>query len=340
MSSGSPWARVIIVNHNAGPLLQRCVAALAAQTFPGFEAVIVDNASKDGSVEALHLPDGRFRIERAGTNLGFAAANNLGAAGCGTDWIATLNPDAEPGEAWLDELRRATLRHGSAKMFGSTQINARRRDRVDGFGDVVSIYGTAWRGASGWPVTTLPEDDREVFAPCAAAALYARDAFLAAGGFDESFFCYLEDVDLGFRLRLRGERCIQVRRAEVLHLGAAIAGEDSEFSVFHRQRNRLWLIAKCVPSPLLWLMLSLQALVVPLTVLRRGAGRWDTALSGVGAGLRGLPGAWRQRRGIQAARTLSNLELARMMVWDPNQALRHAPLFLRADADVGPGERV
>jgi N-acetylglucosaminyl-diphospho-decaprenol L-rhamnosyltransferase len=217
MTSVRPWARVTIVAYNAGPWLERCVAAMATQSFRDFEVVIVDNASDDGSVAALRLPDDRFRIERAGSNLGFAAANNLGASGCEADWIATLNPDAEPNAAWLEALRGATMRHRQATMFGSTQIDARRPDRVDGFGDVVSIYGTAWRGASGAPVGTLPADDREVFAPCAAAALYARDAFLAAGGFEESFFCYLEDVDLGFRLRLGGARCIQVRRAGGRH---------------------------------------------------------------------------------------------------------------------------
>ncbi len=333
MTSGRPWARVIVIAYNAGPWLQRCVAAVAAQTFGDFEAVIVDNASDDGSVEALRLPDDRFRIERSGSNLGFAAANNLGASGCEADWIATLNPDAEPNAAWLEALRRATLRHRHATMFGSTQIDARRPDRVDGFGDVVSIYGTAWRGASGTLVGALPADDREVFAPCAAAALYALDAFLAAGGFEESFFCYLEDVDLGFRLRLGSARCIQVRRAEVRHMVAAIAGEDSDFSVFHRQRNRIWLIARNFPSPLVFLVLALQIVVVPLTVWRRGPGGWRAALRGVAAGLRGLPRALRQRGAIQRTRVLSNRELARMLVWDPRQALRHAPKFIDGKQD-------
>jgi len=250
-----------------------------------------------GSIEALQLPDERFRIERVGSNLGFAAANNLGASGCEADWIATPNPDAEPNDAWLEELRRATLRHRDATMFGSTQIDAQRPDRVDGFGDVVSIYGTAWRGASGSLVAALPADNLEVFAPCAAAALYARDAFVAAGGFEDSFFCYVEDVDLGFRLRLGGAQCIQVRRAEVRHMAGAITGEDSAFSVFQRQRNRIWLIARNVPSPLLFLVSALQIAVVPLTVWRRGPERWSTALRGVAAGLRGLPRAMRQRQG-------------------------------------------
>jgi N-acetylglucosaminyl-diphospho-decaprenol L-rhamnosyltransferase len=333
MRSARPWVRVIIVAFNAGPWLQRCVAALVAQTFTDFEAVVVDNGSEDGSIEALRLPDDRFRIEHAGSNLGFAAANNLGASGCEADWIATLNPDAEPNDAWLEELRRATLRHRDATMFGSTQIDARHPDRVDGFGDVVSIYGTAWRGASGSLVAALPADDREVFAPCAAAALYARDAFLAAGGFEDSFFCYLEDVDLGFRLRLGGAQCIQVRRAEVRHLAGAIAGEASAFSVFHRQRNRIWLIARNVPSPLVVLVLALQIAVIPLTVWRRGPGGWRAALRGVAAGLGGFPHALGQRRAIQRTRVLSNGELARMLVWDPRQALRHAPLFIDKEQD-------
>ena len=83
-------------------------------------------------------------------------------------------------------------------------------------------------------------------------------------GFDESFFCYLEDVDLGFRLRLRGERCVQVRRAEVLHAGSAISGHLSDFSVFHSYRNRIWLFAKNVPGPLLPPILAMQSAAIAL----------------------------------------------------------------------------
>jgi N-acetylglucosaminyl-diphospho-decaprenol L-rhamnosyltransferase len=331
MSSDAAWARVIVVNHNAGPLLQRCIDALAAQTFAQFEAVVIDNASSDGSIEALRLPDDRFHIERPGANLGFAAANNRAAFNCVPFWLAMLNPDAAPRATWLEEFRRATLRYPQVNMFGSTQIDARRPDRVDGFGDAYSIFGTAWRGGSGSPVADLPEDDREVFAPCAAAALYAREAFQAAGGFDESYFCYLEDVDLAFRLRLRGERCMQVRRAEVLHVGSASAGSDSDFFVFHSQRNRLWLMLKNIPSPLIWLTLVVQVAVVPIVVARRGADKWRPALQGVVAGLRGVPEILRARRSVQRGRVLGNSELARMLVWDPRKALRRAPCFIEPE---------
>lgn len=331
MTMGSPaWVRIVIVNHNAGLLLQRCIDALAAQTFGDFEAVIVDNASVDGSADGLRLPDDRFRLERSSANLGFAEANNIAAKGCEAPWIATLNPDTDARANWLAELNRATSDYPGIAMFGSTQLQARHPDRVDGFGDAYSIFGTAWRGASGWPVSRLPSGNREVFAPCAASALYARDAFLAAGGFDASFFCYLEDVDLGFRLRLKGERCMQVRAAEVLHMGSASAGADSDFFLFHSQRNRIWVMLKDVPFPLLVLVLSLQAVAVPLSVLRRGTDKWRMALRGVVAGFKQWPRVWRERRSVQTERAVGNDEIARMLVFDPRKALRRAPHFIDA----------
>ena len=227
------WVRIVIVNYNAGPLLQACLDALASQTMPDFEAVIVDNASTVQPISDLRLPDDRFQILNAGENIGFAAATNLGAKNSSAPWIAALNPDTRPRSDWLAELRSATERHKWATMFGSTQLAMDNPEIVDGFGDVLSAFGSAWRSGNGRTVRELPIGDCEVFSPCAAAALYARPSFEREGGFDESFFCYLEDVDLGFRLRLKGERCVQVRRAEVLHAGSAITGHLSEFSVFH-----------------------------------------------------------------------------------------------------------
>jgi len=331
MGSDAAWVRIVVVNHNAGPLLQLCVDALKAQTFGDFEAVIVDNASTDGSIEALRLPDDRFSVRAAGSNLGFAAGTNFGVADCNTKWMATLNPDAMPKEGWLDELRRATLRYPDVAAFGSTQINARHPDRVDGFGDAYSIFGTAWRGGSGHPMASLPDDDREVFAPCAAAAFYWREFFQLEGGFDESLFCYMEDVDFGFRLQLRGMRCMQVRRAEVLHVGSAMTGSNSDFFLFHSQRNRIWVMFKNIPSHLLWLVLLLQLAVVPFVVLRRGISSWRAALEGVVAGVRGLPEVMPKRRDVQSRRQVCTCRITRIVVWNPRKVLRHDPFFIKPD---------
>ena len=318
MNSGTSWVRVVIVNYNGGELLQSCIDALAAQSMPIFEAVIVDNASTAPPVSSLRLPDDRFQIHHAGDNIGFAAGCNLGAHGGTAPWIATLNPDAMPRPDWLAELRAATERYPWAQMFGSTQIDANDPSLVDGFGDLLAAFGTAWRSGGGLPASALPEPDREPFSPCAAAALYARPAFKAAGGFDERFFCYLEDVDLGFRLRLKGETCVQVRRAEVLHVGSAFAGRLSDFSVFHSYRNRIWLFAKCVPLLLLPPLSLLQAAGMIAALARPRARPYrGAALKGMWAGLKGLPQAFADRRRVQCQRTVSTWDVARMLVWSP-----------------------
>lgn len=318
MTGNNPWVRIVIVNHNAGAMLQDCVDALASQTMPDFEAVIVDNASTLSPISGLRLPDDRFHIRRAADNIGFAAATNLGAKGSTAPWISALNPDTKPRPAWLAELRSATERYNWATMFGSTQLAMANPDIVDGFGDVLSAFGSAWRSGNGRSVRELPDSDCEVFSPCAAAALYATPSFEREGGFDESFFCYLEDVDLGFRLRLTGERCVQVRRAEVLHAGSAISGHFSDFSVFHSYRNRVWLFAKNVPWPLLPPILGMQSVGIALSLARPSARRYRrAALRGVWAGLKGLPLALRSRTSIQRSRMTSTWQVARMMIWSP-----------------------
>jgi GT2 family glycosyltransferase len=283
-----------------------------------FEAVIVDNASMIHPISGLRLPDERFQIRHAGDNIGFAAGTNLGTKGSATPWIATLNPDTRPRPDWLAELRAATERYKWATMFGSTQLAMDDPEIVDGFGDVLSAFGSAWRSGNGRSVRELPESDCEVFSPCAAAALYATPPFEREGGFDEIFFCYLEDMDLGFRLRLRGERCVQVRRAEVLHAGSAISGHLSEFSVFHSYRNRVWLFAKNAPWPLLPLILLLQSAAIALSLAQPQARHYRrAALQGVWAGVKGLPRALQNRARVQRSRVASTWEVARMIVWSP-----------------------
>jgi GT2 family glycosyltransferase len=311
-----PWVRIIIVNYNAGGLLSACVDALAAQTMADFEVVIVDNASSDGSADTLRLPDARFRLLRAATNLGFAAANNLGARDCRAPWILTLNPDTEARADMLEAFRRGTLRYPDVTMFGATLLDAADPAIVDGLGDELSIVGIPWRGGHGQAAAGVLIGDAKVFSPCAAAALYARASFQREGGFDESFFCYLEDVDLGFRLRLSGESCVNLGEAVVLHHGSAISGRNSGFTLYHSFRNRLWLIFKDMP-PLL-LLISLPANIVCSLILlvkfdpaSRGA-----AIKGLAAGLRPPRELFKSRRRVQSQRRLTTPDLARMLSWN------------------------
>ena len=333
----TPKVTVIIVNYNSGPRLQRAMSCLAAQTFADFDVVIVDNASIDGSLGGVEAGALRLQTISNGANLGFAAANNQAAKIAKGEWFAFLNPDAYPEPDWLEQLIAATARYPDADAFGSTQIDAADAARLDGAGDGYHVFGLPYRGHFGWPVAKLPVEG-ECFAPCAAAALYRRAAFEALGGFDESFFCYGEDVDLGFRLRLAGGRAVQVARARVHHEGSGVAGRRSDFTLYHGHRNRVWTFVKNMPAALLWpalpfhLLLNL-ALLVRFIQLGAGAVYWramkDAAL--------GLGPVLEQRRAVQRARRARLSDIARVLTWSPVKAIRREAVIRPYKAPLAAG---
>lgn len=310
-----PRVSVLIVAYQSGEWLQRCVDALAAQTIEGLEAIVADNASTDGSVERLRLPDDRFRVVAMGANLGFAAANNRASKLARGEFLACLNPDAQPAPDWLERLLEAAERWPEAAAFGSTQLRYNDPDVLDGVGDVWHASGLAWRAREGRPVGTLPPE-AEVFSPCGAAALYRAADFRSLGGFDERFFCYCEDVDLGFRMRLAGRISVQAPDAVVLHEGSAISGRRSDFTIYHGHRNRIWTFVKNTPGPLLWLLLPYHLAVNAWLVtvfLRLGAAR--VLLRAYRDALRGLPAVWRDRKRVQRSRRAAVADIARACEW-------------------------
>ena len=318
-----PVASVIIVNFNSGGRLARCLAALAAQTRRDFETIVIDNQSSDGSERSARDPT--VRLVEAGSNLGFAAANNRAAEGAKGDWLIFLNPDAYPEPDWFARLLEGARRYPFADAFGSAQLDAKDPARLDGAGDVMHVLGIAYRGGFGWPAASLPPDG-ECFAPCAAAAMYRRARFIALGGFDERFFCYGEDVDLGFRLQLAGGRAVQLAGARVLHEGSGVTGRYSDFTVYHGNRNRIWLTYKNMPAEIYWPLAPLR-LLVDLYLLARafsaGVGRsyWRALRDGYGR----LPEFADARRDIQKSRKAGLARIASMLAWSPHYVSRRAP---------------
>jgi len=328
--SPHPSVCVIIVAFDAGRYLAACVDALRRQTWTDFEAIIVDNGSTDGSVSSLGPLPPSFRILAAGRNLGFAAANNLAATATQAPWIALLNPDAIAAPDWLAALVAAQSAHPDIVMFGSTQIQLADETRWDGLGDVYHASGIPWRGGHGQPVIGLAPGG-EVFGPCGAAALYRREDFLAVGGFDERFFCYVEDVDLAFRLRLRGGQALQVADAVVRHAGSASTGRSSDFTLFHSWRNRSWLFVKNMPTLLFWPLLPLHLAALALLLLSslRPKRRYRLAPSwrGLVAAATGLAPIWQSRRKIQRQRQASIGAIARAMTWSPMAPFTRRPVL-------------
>jgi GT2 family glycosyltransferase len=331
-----PTVTVAIVAYQSGAFLQPCLDALAAQTFTDFEAIIVDNESTDGSIEAARLPDARFRIETMGANLGFAVANNVAARMSRSPWLATLNPDTRADPEWLERLMAATARWPDAASFGSTQVSLDHPEELDGVGDVYHAAGVAWRARLGRPVSEVPPEG-EVFGPCAAAALYRRDVFMDLGGFDESYFCYCEDIDLAYRLRLAGWTAVQVPDAVVRHAGSGISGRTSDFTVFHGHRNRVWTYVKNTPGIWVWLLLPYHlGYNALMTYTSFRIGNLKPMVRAYWAALAGLGPVLASRRKVQKERKASTAALFRAMAWKPDSPL-HRDIARRLARPRGAG---
>ena len=287
-----------------------------AQTAKPREIILVDNASTDGSLEiASRFP--LVRLIAQTQNTGFARGNNraIEVASLELEWIVLLNSDAFVEPRWLEALLTVAKSNPEFDVFGSQLVNAADPTLLDGAGDTYHISGLVWRTAYGVPVSTLSESECEIFSPCAAAALYRRSAFEKVGGFDEGFFCYVEDVDLGFRLRLAGYRCLYVPQSVVHHVGSgSTGGQHSDFSVYHGHRNLVWTFVKNMPGLLFWLLLPLHValnLVSIVCFALRGQG--GVILRAKRDALLGLPRMWRKRQQIQKARVASIRDILRVL---------------------------
>lgn len=307
-----PLISIVIVYWNSAEYLPRCLDCLLEQTFRDFEIVIIDNGSIDRGTDRVEqkYPKLDLRLERLASNLGFATANNLGASIARGKWLVLLNVDAFPEVDWLEKLIAASRAYPQAASFSSRQLQASNPQFLDGAGDSYHVSGLAWRIGLGYPADIYGRRTSELFSPCAAAAMYLREAFVDAGGFDEDFFSYYEDVDLGFRLQLKGYRCFYVPNAVVHHIGSATFGVRSDFAFYHSHRNLVWTFFKNMPAALFWRYLPdhiVANLIYVIYYTLRGRGKvlwkakWDA--------LRDLPKALRKRQKIQNERRVSNAYL-------------------------------
>jgi GT2 family glycosyltransferase len=322
----APEISVVVVNYNAGDYLRECLASLAQQTFQDFEVVVIDNDSRDGSMERLDLCPPRTLLAAQGRNTGFAEGNNIGARLAAGRWLALLNPDAVAEPDWLEKLLAAVRARPEHRVVASLQMDLADPGRLDGAGDCYLAYGFAWRGGFGHPARAAPPAGL-CFAPCGAATFLPRDLFLEAGGFDERYFCYHEDVDLGFRLRLMGESCQFDPACRVRHAGSATSGRHSDFSVFHGSRNAVWTYVKNMPAGLLVLTLPVfLAMTVALIVRASLAGRGPATVRGLAASISGLGAAWRSRRFVLQRRRALLADIVGALAWNPLAFLQRRPV--------------
>lgn len=304
---------VIIVSWNCSTVLSKCLDHLWKQTLAPSRVLIMDNGSDD-SLESI-AQDSRIELHLLSSNLGFASANNRALLDCDTEYVALLNPDAFPKPDWLECLVFAANSYPDVSAFASLQLCDDDPEVVDGAGDSYHVSGLVWRDRHGARLSPADLQHKAIFSPCAAAALYRRDALVDVGGFDEDFFCYVEDVDLGFRLRLAGHQAMLVGDAIVRHVGsAATGGQRSDFCVYHGHRNLVWAFVKNMPGILFWLLLPAHLILNIYTMVyfafnKQGKVIWQAKLDA----LKGIPKMWRKRQIIQKQRVATLGEIWRIL---------------------------
>jgi GT2 family glycosyltransferase len=325
----SPSVSVIIVNWNRHDLLRACLSSLQQQTFRDFEVIVVDNGSVDGSLEMLRsAPLEQVRIIENPENRGFCAANNQGIQASRGQFIALLNNDAEAEPRWLEELLGALVPEPAVGMAASKILTWEDRGIIDKAGHL--IYPDGQNRGRGTGERDRGQYDRleEAAWPDGCAALYRRSLLEQIGGFDEDFFAYADDAELGLRARIAGWRCLYVPTAVVRHHTGSTLGRYSAERLFLIERNRLWLAAKLFPWSLLALNPAYFALRVSATVWCsfRGKGELPRAASRLGtlglikcllkaqwAALIGLPAMLRKRRAVNVFRKLNAAETAALI---------------------------
>jgi len=297
---------VIIPTWNGLHYLRVCLDAVLCQTYPQYEVVLIDNGSSDGTYEFVATYYPQVRILRSERNLGFAAGTNLGIRNTQGDYVATLNNDTEVEPTWLEELVKVMNSDPGIGMCASKMLFYDRRQVINSAGIAVDRVGIAWDREGGAIDNVMNLEPREVFGPCAGAALYRRAMLDVIGLFDEDFWAYLEDVDLAWRAQACGWRCMYVPSARVYHIHSATGQGDSSFKDYLLARNKALMIIKNYPWPY-WLAYSLAILAYDAIAIayRVATKRNFHSLYGKLAALKSLPAALRKRRAIQSSPSYS-----------------------------------
>jgi GT2 family glycosyltransferase len=321
------------VSWNGRAWLDRCLPSVLALDPPAAEVIVVDNGSTDGTADHLRRAHPDVRVVALDRNLGFAGGNNAGAREATSPYLVFLNNDAEVDSGWLSALIEPAEADAEVGLVTSRIVFMDRPEIVDSAGDGYLRCGGAYKrdhGAAAPPVRSAVE----VFGACGAAFLIRRSLFEDIGGFDDDFFMVYEDVDLSYRARLRGARCVYAPAAVVLHAGSTSIGHVSAQQVFYGQRNLEWTWIKNTPSRLLWRSLLSHAMYDAAGVLgyaRQGhLGVWLRAKM---SALAGLPRMLRKRVAIQRASRVDPERLWTLMApdWITIKRREKAFDFQRAD---------
>jgi GT2 family glycosyltransferase len=271
----APKVTVAVPTLAAGEVLEACLRALESQTVDEFEVVVIDNSGTGRVQASAHVSPRvrpRFRVIANESNVGFGAAVNQAFRESNASYLATLNDDAVADPFWLETLLADAEAHPRTGMFAS-EVRLAGTGTLDSAGMLIASDGSSKQRGHGAPPAHLADANDALFAS-GSAALYRRAMLEDVGLFDESFFLYCEDTDLGLRAQWAGWGCRYVPGAIVEHQYSHSAGRASPLKAYYVERNRLYTIVKNFPARML--------LVAPFASIARYFWHVSTLISGHG----------------------------------------------------------
>jgi GT2 family glycosyltransferase len=310
-------ASVVVLNYNGRHHLELCLSSLERQTHDAFEVIVVDNGSTDGSDQFVSQGFPWVRLIRLDKNIGFCGGNNVGIREAQGTFVALLNNDTEADHRWLESLTSVMRARSEVGMCASRMMRFWERSVIDNAGDLLAPTGCALERGRGQEAGPEFAADCDVFGACAGAALYRRSMLDEIGMLDERFFLTYEDLDLSFRARLAGYRCIYVADAVVYHKVRGTMERFPDQQVFQSQRNIEWVWLKNMPG---WLMFK----HLPSRLLYWIGSAWFFTKRGHGttfwraklAALKGCVPILKQRMHIQRSRRLTADAVERLLTRD------------------------
>jgi GT2 family glycosyltransferase len=251
MNSASPLISVVVLNWNGAQVVEGCLRSLQEQTYHPLEIIIVDNASTDRSADLIRERFPEFKLIVNPANLGFGGGNNVGICASQGKYIMMLNNDTRLDPKCVEELKRSIEKDKGYGACASKILLDSQPDIIDGVGIVVCPDGLSF-GRGRLEKRDRYNEEEEIFFAADCACLYRREMLEDIGLYDEDFFAYADETDMGWRAQLAGWKCTYSPNAIVYHHhSVSSGGRVSSFKAFLVERNRIWVAVKNFPISLI-----------------------------------------------------------------------------------------
>ncbi|OEU73122.1 MAG: hypothetical protein BA869_04100 [Desulfuromonadales bacterium C00003107] len=265
MKHSPPLVTVLVVSLNNMNLLRNCLGSLYAQEYGAIEIIVVDNGSDQDIRGMLGAEFPEVRMVRLDKNYGFAGGNNRGIEIARGKYAALINNDAVASPQWLSSLVETAESDSAIGAVASIVIDGNQPEVLDSCGVGISLDGMSRQAMRGLPVPKLTQP-KEVLLFSGCACLLRMESLKEVGLFDEDFFAYCEDTDLGLRLRRAGWKIVVAPGAYVHHYYSMTGGKFSLQKIYWVERNHLWVAIKNFP----WFLLAILPLVTSWRYLLQG----------------------------------------------------------------------